>query len=136
MVAYAVDSYVPATVRSNGILLAQVAPQGGLISGTSSVVTLDAWNWEDAAYKMDGGLWVNWPGSSVSPASTEDQQRKQHEQAEKSLSALKDFFSQARAYDELSEPAVKNLRFEAVKGIFTGKKRRSKEHTSELQTLM
>src|SRR3546814_5580455 len=72
---------------------------------------------------MDRGLWVNWPGSSVSPASTEDQQRKQHEQAEKSLSALKDFFSQARAYDELSEPAVKNLRFEAVKGIFTGKKR-------------
>src|SRR3546814_15891715 len=71
---------------------------------------------------MDGGLWVNWPGSSVSPASTEDQQRKQHEQAEKSLSALKDFFSQARAYDELSEPAVQNLRFEAVKGIFTGKK--------------
>src|SRR3546814_5533883 len=36
IVAYAADSYVPATVRSNGILLAQVAPQGGLISGTSS----------------------------------------------------------------------------------------------------
>src|SRR3546814_2141495 len=88
IVAYAADSYVPATVRSNGILLAQVAPQGGLISGTSSVVTLDAWNWEDAAYKMDGGLWVNWPGSSVSPASTEDQQRKRSEEHTSELQSL------------------------------------------------
>ena len=31
-------------------------PQGGLVTGSSSVVQLDAWNWEDAAYKTDNGI--------------------------------------------------------------------------------
>ncbi|QEC54196.1 imidazolonepropionase-like amidohydrolase [Anseongella ginsenosidimutans] len=122
IVAYEADSYVPATVRSNGVLLAQVAPQGGVISGTSSVVMLDAWHWEDAAYKMDGGLWISWPGMSINAAAEDEEREKQREQAEKSLSALKEFFRQAKAYGELSSPAVKNLRFEAIKGIFTGEK--------------
>ncbi|MEI9807348.1 MAG: hypothetical protein WDO16_05375 [Bacteroidota bacterium] len=49
------------TLRSNGILLAGITPQGGLISGSSSVVQLDAWNWEDAAYKTDEGIHFNMP---------------------------------------------------------------------------
>ena len=62
IVAYNTDSQVPPTVRSNGILLAQIVPQGGRISGQSSVVELDAWNWEDAAYKTDEGMHLRWPG--------------------------------------------------------------------------
>ena len=31
--------------------MAQVTPRGGVISGTSSVVQFDAWNWEDATLK-------------------------------------------------------------------------------------
>ena len=41
--AYNAESIV---VRTNGILLAQVTPRGGLISGTSSIMALDGWNWE------------------------------------------------------------------------------------------
>src|ERR1700750_804535 len=48
LVAFNTDSKVIPTVRSNGILLAQPTPVGGTISGTSSVVQLDAWNWQDA----------------------------------------------------------------------------------------
>src|SRR6185312_11140913 len=44
IIAYNTDSKVVPTVRSNGILLAQPTPAGGLISGQSSVVQLDAWN--------------------------------------------------------------------------------------------
>src|ERR1700743_1969901 len=61
IVAYNTDSKVIATVRSNGILLAQPTPVGGIISGQSSIVQLDAWNWEDAAYKTDIALHMNWP---------------------------------------------------------------------------
>jgi hypothetical protein len=68
LIAYNTDSKATPTVRSNGILLAQVVPQGGIISGTSSVMQLDAWNWEDAAYKTDDGLHLNWPSSSNSPS--------------------------------------------------------------------
>ena len=59
--AYNTDSKVINTLRSNGILLAHIVPSGGTISGTSSVVQLDAWNWEDAAYKTDNGIHLNMP---------------------------------------------------------------------------
>ena len=61
IIAYNTDSEVTPTIRSNGVLLAQATPRGGRISGQSSVVELDAWNWEDAAYKMDEGIHVNYP---------------------------------------------------------------------------
>jgi len=50
IIAYNTDSEVTPTVRSNGVLLAQVTPSGGAVSGQSSIVELEAWNWEDAAY--------------------------------------------------------------------------------------
>jgi hypothetical protein len=49
------------TLRSNGIFLANIVPEGSLITGSSSVVQLDAWNWEDAAYKTDQGIHFNMP---------------------------------------------------------------------------
>jgi hypothetical protein len=61
IIAYNTDSDIQPTVRSNGVLLAQVVPTGGVISGTSSVVQLDAWNWEDAAVRTDDGIHLNWP---------------------------------------------------------------------------
>ncbi len=61
LIAYNTDSKIIPTVRTNGVLLAQITPRGGLISGTSSVLMLDGWNWEDAAYKIDEGIHINWP---------------------------------------------------------------------------
>ena len=61
IVAYNTDSKVINTLRTNGILLANVIPDGGTISGSSSVVQLDAWNWEDAAYKTDVGIHFRMP---------------------------------------------------------------------------
>src|ERR1700743_697190 len=42
LIAYNTDSKVIPTVSSNGVLLAQPTPNGGLLSGQSSVVQLDA----------------------------------------------------------------------------------------------
>jgi imidazolonepropionase-like amidohydrolase len=39
IVAYNTDSKVPATLRSNGVLMAQPTPQGGTVSGSSSSCT-------------------------------------------------------------------------------------------------
>jgi imidazolonepropionase-like amidohydrolase len=123
LVSYNTDSDVPATVRTNGVLLAQVVPQGGLISGTSSVVQLDAWNWEDAAYAADNVVHLNWPSmmnSINSSAPTADQQK---EQREKTLQLLNSYFDQAKAYSELSSNAVRNPKFEAMRGLFNGTKK-------------
>jgi imidazolonepropionase-like amidohydrolase len=60
-IAYNTDSEIIPTNRFNGILTAQVTPQGGLISGSSTVMKLDGWNWEDAMLAEDVGLHLHWP---------------------------------------------------------------------------
>src|SRR5688572_22189148 len=61
IVAYNTDSKVINTLRSNGILMASIVPEGGLLSGSSSVVQLDAWNWDDAVVSMDAGIHLRMP---------------------------------------------------------------------------
>ena len=63
LIAYDAESKVVESMRPNGVLLGQITPKGGRISGTSSIVQFDAWNWEDAAVKVDDGIHLNWPDS-------------------------------------------------------------------------
>ena len=60
LIAHNTDSEVIPTIRNNGVLIGQTTPQGGIISGTSSVMEYDGWNWEDAALKIDDGIWLNY----------------------------------------------------------------------------
>jgi imidazolonepropionase-like amidohydrolase len=127
VIAYNTDSKIIPTVRSNGVLFAEVVPQGGLISGESSVVELDGWNWEDAAYKTDIGIHLNWPNMTIykvttpSPGTTsEDEQRKN---IDKSLQEIIDLFNDARAYSKVINPDPKNVNLEAMKGLFDGTKK-------------
>ena len=61
IIAYNTDSKITPTIRTNGVLVAQITPRGGIVSGSSSVVHFDAWNWEDALIKEDIGIHLNWP---------------------------------------------------------------------------
>lgn len=128
IIAYNTDSKVINTLRSNGILMANIVPQGSFLAGSSSVVQLDAWNWEDAAVKTDAGMHFYMPslmargrgrfggGGRFGP-----QQQSQRDPVQEGLDKieeLKSFFKEAKAY--LAEPTHKesNLKFEAVKGLF------------------
>ncbi|RYY66935.1 MAG: amidohydrolase [Chitinophagaceae bacterium] len=127
LVAYNTDSKVINTLRPNGILLAHVVPQGGWISGNSSVVQLDAWNWEDAAYKTDNGIFITMPPMIARPrgfrptapgATPEVDPVKQGlEQVE----GMKTFFRNAKAYAAAHEES--NLGFESVQGLFNKTKK-------------
>jgi imidazolonepropionase-like amidohydrolase len=128
IVAYNTDSKVIPTIRSNGILLAQPTPSGGVISGESSVVQLDAWNWEDAAYKTDIGIHLTWPVARAQgrrrPAPTPGvPQETPAERAQKAIDAINNLFTEAKAYAEIAKPEVKNVRFDAMKGLFDGSKK-------------
>ena len=126
IIAYNTDSKVTPTVRSNGILMAQITPQGGLISGSSSIVNLDAWNWEDATYKMDEGIHVNWPSMRVYYGNGNEQEefeKKQKERISKELESIENLFDDAYAYQLTAKPAYKNLNFEAMRGLFNGTKK-------------
>ena len=124
VVAYNTDSQVPPTVRSNGILLAQITPNGATISGQSSVVELDGWNWEDAAYKFDEGIHVSFPSvfsGGFDFMSGTFAQRK-NENFMKQIENLEQFFSEAKAYAEKGVVSTKNLKFEAMRDLFSQKK--------------
>lgn len=121
IIAYNTDSEVIPTVRSMGVLMAEVTPQGGRISGTSSLVVLDAWNWEDAAYAADIALHLNWP--SASGYSWREQRVTKNEKYGEQLLELESFFKQAQAYHQKVKPETVNLRFEAMKGLFDSSKR-------------
>ncbi|WP_079718149.1 amidohydrolase family protein [Parapedobacter luteus] len=121
LIAYNTDSKVINTLRSNGILLAQITPQDGVVSGQSSVVQLDAWNWEDAAYKIDEGIHINWPTVRFGrfgggPSNPEAQK----EQVQAEIAQLEGYLSEAKAYAELGGDKVSNARFEAFRAVFAG----------------
>lgn len=118
IIAYNTDSKVTPTVRSNGILLAQVSPRGGLISGQSSVVELDGWNYEDAAYKMDEGIWMNFPSLQTVKAWWADGEDEQKKRSEKQMQDLNDLFSNAQAYASIRVDKVFNPNYEAMRGLF------------------
>jgi imidazolonepropionase-like amidohydrolase len=126
LVAYNTDSKVPATLRSNGVLMAEITPEGGTISGSSSVVQLDAWNWEDAAVKADDAMHMTWPAI---PRSGNDFGRRQQlvspeilaERRQNALNDLEQFFSEAKGYASTSKPGVTNTRLAAMKHLFDGK---------------
>lgn len=124
LIAYNTDSKIIPTVRGNGILLAQITPRGGIVSGTSSIVVLDGWNWEDAAYKTDDAVHINWPRIQSRRYLDEDNiypgPYEKNKEYTRQINDLKKLISDAKAYNETDVKEEKNLRFEAMKGIFTG----------------
>ncbi len=126
IVAYNTDSEVINTLRSNGILVSNVVPQGSFVAGQSSAVQLDAWNWEDAAYKMDGGLHVYLPLLMARPrfggrgGGSESDPVKE---GLKKIDELKTFLSEAKAYHANTERTTTNLMFESVKNLFDKKQK-------------
>jgi len=127
IVSYNTDSKVINVLRANGVLLAHVAPMGELIEGNSSVVQLDAWNYEDAAYKTDIGMFINMPSLIPRRAGRGGFMRlpggDMVKEAMKKIETLKTFFTEARAYFQEKNHVENNLKFEAVRGLFAGKQK-------------
>jgi imidazolonepropionase-like amidohydrolase len=130
--AYNTDSRVMAVLRSNGILLASVAPQGGSVSGSSTIVQLDAWNWEDAAYQMDAGMHITLPSfisrgggrrfggfPGFPGAGGADAGKSALEKVEE----IKSFFRQAKAYIQEPVHSNVNLKLEAMRPLIEKKQK-------------
>ncbi|MBL7762274.1 MAG: amidohydrolase family protein [Chitinophagaceae bacterium] len=121
IVAYNADSRIPGTLRANGILFANSIPQGGLLPGASSVVQLDAWNYEDAAYKTDVGIHFNMP--SLLSRQGRQQSPDPVKQGLENIEEVKQFFRQAKAYLNETVHKETNLKFEATRGLFEKKQK-------------
>lgn len=123
IIAYNAESKVVETMRMNGVLLSQIAPNGGIISGSSSVVQLDAWNWEDAVVSYDQGIHLNWP--SLYSRSGYSYYRgpstvKKNEKYESEVEKIKNFFDASKAYLSEENPRPVSLPYKAMAKIFSG----------------
>lgn len=120
VIAYNSESRIIETARINGVLLAQITPRGGRITGTSSIVHFDAWTWEDAIIKENDGIHLNFPvtfrrsGWWAEPGTIES-----NKDYTKQVDEINSFLAKSKAY--LAEPSVeKNLVYESMKGLFDG----------------
>lgn len=111
LIAFNTDSKVLPTLTTNGILVAQTTPQGGYISGSSSIMNLSGWNWEDAQLKADDGIHLWWPRKVAGS----DGSFKDYEAA---VDMIEKYVVDAKAY-LAANMANKNLGFEAMKPLFS-----------------
>lgn len=127
------DSELIPVTRANGILTVHTAPAAqsdfqnppNLIAGTSVLLRLDGWTWEDMTLRGSVGIHVFWPDLAP-PArrgsvTVDDRQKKFDEQ----MKLLRNAFTTARAYGRVRDaangrPAETDLRWEAMQPALRG----------------
>ncbi|MGI9172634.1 MAG: amidohydrolase family protein, partial [Chthoniobacterales bacterium] len=119
------DSELIPVARSNGILTALVAPEGGLISGQSAVIRLDGWTPQDLTVRAPAAMHLRWPKMEIdrrprAPKKPEDQEK----DIDKALKRIRDSFQLARAYAAAKKSPVpgfqSDLRWEALAQVVDG----------------
>jgi imidazolonepropionase-like amidohydrolase len=122
LIAYNAESKIVESMRPNGVLMGQITPQGGRISGTSSVVQFDAWNWEDAVIKEDDAIHMNWPRGFRRSGNWYDADRvwEKNKDYTSEIDEVVAYFNNANAYVPGSKDT--DLEFEAMAGLFDGSK--------------
>ena len=126
------DSELIPVARANGVTHSIIAPMGGMISGTSGLITLDGWGIEEMTIRKKVALHLWWPGHSLglpqphapgqpAPKSMEEQERERKER----IREIDEFFDQAEAYRKGKEAhpdkLVQNPAWDAMKPVLEGK---------------
>ncbi|HSR68316.1 MAG TPA: amidohydrolase family protein [Acidobacteriota bacterium] len=100
LAVHAASTHIPVS-RSGGISHAVVMPQGGILAGTTALIRLDGWTWEEMSAVPRHSMSVEWEGGGGGFAaffggrqSLEERQKQSEERAEK----LEEYFKDAEAY--------------------------------------
>ncbi|MFQ5701604.1 MAG: amidohydrolase family protein [Acidobacteriota bacterium] len=99
--------------RANGITHVLTAPRGGIISGTSALIRLDGWTWEDLTAAAPVTMHVNYPAYPRTggrfffgpPRSKEEQEK----QRKADLELLNKTIEDARAYRKAKQAGSTHL---------------------------
>ena len=116
------DSELLPVTRSGGVLLSLTVPRGGLVSGTSAILKMDGWTWEDMTLKAPAGLHVNWP--RIRSRNRKDSENSEGSVEEKTIHELRTFFEDARAYQESQKSDSQfglDLKYEAMRPVLNRK---------------
>jgi imidazolonepropionase-like amidohydrolase len=120
------DSELIPVARANGVLLNLTLPEGSILPGSSAVLQLDGWTWQDLTLKAPAAIHVTWP-SMTRPRARRVTQRQDAEETPKideQLRALDQAFADARAYVAAKNSPKKpehDARWEAMVPLLEGK---------------
>lgn len=132
LIAVNADSDLIPVARANGVLAAHTMPRAnaaGLIAGTSALIQLDGWTWEDMGIVPEVGLNVVLPGMRFNPAlypnlppqRLEEMQRLSSQR----LKVLEDALESASAYAKARAADASlpvDSRWEAMTAVVMGKR--------------
>jgi len=97
------SEHIPVT-RSNGVLLSNTVPRGGIIAGTSALMKHQGWTWEELVIKSPVGLHLFWPKMKIRygpPRHHWEEYKppeKQEKERDRKLKLLKNAFAEALVY--------------------------------------
>jgi imidazolonepropionase-like amidohydrolase len=100
------DSELIPVTRANGLTHVLSTPGGGLVSGSSALIRLDGWTWEDLVAAAPVAMHVRWPEfrirrfSFFGPTPSEEDQKKERDER---LKRIRDVFDDARAYAKVKQ---------------------------------
>lgn len=129
------DSELIPVARANGVLTALVvpaekaggAPKGNLLAGTSALIRLDGWTWEDLTLRSPIAMHVYWPAMRVNPDSRVKSSSLQQKEIDAEVRTLDDTFALARSYAKAKASGRTNLdtdlRWEAMLPVVRGELR-------------
>lgn len=113
------DSELIPVTRAGGVGLVQTMPSGGLVSGSSALLRLDGWTWEEMVVKAPVGVHVQWPTMRI--AEPEDKTEERRAQRDRDLARIHELFARARAYERAKPGASEiDLRCEALIPVVRG----------------
>lgn len=128
-VAFHPDSELLPVAMSGGVLTAHVVPRGGVWTGTSAVMDLDGWTWEEMTVEAPVAMHLDYPTMvNRSGGFFRRSEEEQEEARKKALAALDESLTAARAYKKAREAAaagqapepVFDPRLEALRRVLDG----------------
>jgi imidazolonepropionase-like amidohydrolase len=132
LVAVNPDSEMFPVARANGVLAALSTPRpsaGSLINGTSALLQLDGWTWEDMGLIPEAGLHVSLPSLRSSAALYPNLPSTRLEEMQRittqRIKSLEDAFEAAQVYNKarMADPStIIDSRWEAMRSVFGGKR--------------
>lgn len=114
-VAFNHDSELLPTTIAGGVLSAHVVPGGGLIRGSSAVMNLDGWSWEEMGIGGVAGMHVAYPEGAV-----EDDDNEELKLLERVLSQARHWHQAHRAAENGGRRPVHNDQLEALGPLLDG----------------
>ena len=105
-VAFNADSLRLPAALAGGVTSALVYQNGGLFSGTSAMMRLEGWNWQDMVIEAPVGLHLMFPAVAETG---DDDDEEASEASKKALKELEQWLARAQAYSKADRAGLKGL---------------------------